>query len=280
MGGSNTSTSFGQLIAKSGGTLVFLCLHSIRELLVQGSVHLVVVPNPVLQIPKLLCHSFWGGIFLLGVVGPVDRFQAAVDLFDSSFGAFLFQVCQGCCLCAMEQREHSLFDLTMFPLLVRSALAQEVKQRHCVFRVRNGTFKFPDCQPADPAMIKLRELLFKLFQLPLCQFEGAIFSEGFAEEQVQIGFRPSRPLSVGTPSNFHLQDTKIDSHLQHVSAVRRTHQACTHRMRFIGPILEQVIEIAVYWQHALAVQNSCGWKGRRNWSYSSRIGRRCRFFSL
>ena len=242
---SGSSVPADQLVAKLGGTFVFLSRHGVCELLVQCSVYLIMVADPVLQIVKLAGHLLDVCRVLEWLAELFDSFQALVDLFDGGFGIFLLQVCQGRGLGSVEEYQSLLLSLVALPMVVGNVPVQEAHQSERVVGVGHGAIEFAYRHPADSAVIELGEFEIDLLQLPIIQFDGAAVAKGLADEQVEIGFGPSWSGSVGASCDFHLEHAEVDSHLQNVPAVRGTNEACTHRVGIIGPILEEVVKVAI-----------------------------------
>ncbi len=216
---SGSTCPSGELVAKQGSPLVFLGSHRVGQLLREGPGHLVLVAEPILEFPKLRRELVCGRRGVDRFIEVVDPLQSSVDFFNGRLNASCFEMGQRCCLRAMEKYEFSLPCVFPFWDLGVPASLHEVEKAQGVVGVGDGAVELAYGQPADPPVVVLGKLPVDLLKLLVVQFARLAVVEGFLEQPVQVGFRTSRPGSVGTPRGFHLQDTQIDSHLEYVASV-------------------------------------------------------------
>lgn len=233
----------GELISEHRSQFVLFASHGLRQTLLERRSNFILLAERFPEFAQLLDHLIFVELvqrFVFYEQLP-HLFKARIDLGNRLFRIGIVEGGHGGGLRPMKENKGSVLFVTHGPLFVRRVVAADIHQRQRMIRVLDGTVIMLEAEPRDSAMVVLDEfavgfeaLVFvhdKVF-VPLFDFQHAV-----EERRVPLDL-----LSIGTTLSFHLQNSKIDSHLDYVATVVSLDQADGKRMRVKSPIPEDFVQ--------------------------------------
>jgi hypothetical protein len=115
-------------------------------------------------------------------------------------------------------------------------VATEIHQSQCVFGVLHGAMEVLHSQPGHASLIVLHELAINFDAGFFVELEIWVLLLG-VQQQMQQGIEPPRLGPIGPTGYFHLQNTQVQSQLDHIAAIASLNQSDADALRVERPLL-------------------------------------------
>jgi hypothetical protein len=141
----------------------------------------------------------------------------------------------------MEHDKGSVLFVAHGPFFVWRVISADIHQRQGMIGIFDCSVVVLETEPGDTTVVVLEEFSVGFEALVIVQGKvWGLFFDG--KHTVEEGWKAFDRQTVGAALGFHLEDSKIDPHLDNISAVGFFDQTNSQRVGIKSPVVEDIIE--------------------------------------